>query len=70
MTRVLALFTPPVVMGLVASMAGLLAVFLVTRAGASDQGRYAKRILGTMLAALALILGSFAYALWTWSNSF
>ncbi|OYW23544.1 hypothetical protein [Sphingomonas sp. 32-62-10] len=70
MTRALSFFTPPVIMALVASVAGLLAVFVATRSGATEQGRYAKRIVGTMLAALALILGGFAYALWTWSNSF
>ncbi len=68
MTRTLALFTPPVIMALVASISGLLTVFVVTRSGATEQGRYAKRIVGTMLAALALILGGFAYALWTWSK--
>ncbi len=69
MTRTLALFTPPVIMGLVASVAGLLAVFVATRPGATDQARYAKRITATMLSALAIILGGFAYALWTWSNT-
>ncbi len=69
MTRALALFTPPVIMGLVASVAGLLAVFVVSRAGATDQARYAKRIVGTMLAALALILGGFAWALESWSTT-
>lgn len=69
MTRTLALFTPPVIMAVVASVAGLLAVFVVTRAGATEQARYAKRIVGTMLAALAIILGGFAYALWTWSTT-
>jgi len=69
MNRALALLTPPVIMGLVAVISGLLAVFVATRSGATEQGRYAKRIVGTMLAALALILGSFAYALWTWSAS-
>ena len=69
MTRALALFTPPVIMALVASAAGLLAVFVVSRPGTTDQARYAKRIVGTMLAALALILGGFAWALWTWSIS-
>ncbi|OYY67749.1 hypothetical protein [Sphingomonas sp. 28-63-12] len=69
MTRALALFTPPVIMALVASLAGLLAVFVVSRGGVSDQARYAKRIVGTMLAALAIILGGFAWALWTWSNA-
>lgn len=67
MTRALALFTPPVIMGIVAGMAGLLAVFVITRSGATDQVRYAKRITGTMLAALAIILGGFAWALSTWS---
>lgn len=70
MTRALSLFTPPVIMAIIASVAGLLAVFVATRSGATDQARYAKRIVGTMLAALAVILGGFAYALWTWSNSF
>lgn len=59
----------PVIMGVVASMSGLLAVFVVTRSGATDQARYAKRIVGTMLVALAIILGGFAFALWTWSHS-
>ncbi len=68
MNRILALATPPVIMAGVASVSGLLAVFVVTRSGASEQVRYAKRIVGTMLAALTLILGSFAYALWTWSS--
>ena len=69
MTRALAFFTPPVVMAVVASVAGLLAVFVVTRSGATEQARYAKRIVGTMLTALAIILGGFAYALWTWSTT-
>lgn len=68
MNRALALATPPVIMAGVAIVFGLLAVFVATRSGASEQRRYAKRIVGTMLAALALILGGFAYALWTWSN--
>ncbi len=68
MNRVLALATPPAIMASVAAVSGLLAVFVVTRAGATDQGRYAKRIAGTMLATLALMLGVFAYALWTWST--
>ena len=56
-------------MASVAAVSGLLAVFVVTRAGATDQGRYAKRIAGTMLATLAVILGGCAYALWTWSEA-
>ncbi len=69
MTRALAFFTPPVIMGLVASVAGLLAVFVVSRPGATEQARYAKRITGTMLAALAIILGGFAWALGSWSTT-
>jgi len=57
------------IMAGVAAVAGLLAVFIMTRSGATEQGRYAKRIVGTMLAAFAVILGSFAYALWTWSEA-
>jgi hypothetical protein len=67
MMRALALFTPPVIMGLVASLAGLSAVFVATRSGTSDEARYARRIAVTMLAALAIILGGFALALWSWS---
>ncbi|OYY75618.1 MAG: hypothetical protein B7Y43_18710 [Sphingomonas sp. 28-62-20] len=69
MMRALAFLTPPVIMGVVAATAGLSAVFVVTRPGASDQARYAKRIVTTMLATLAIILGAFAWALWTWSTT-
>jgi|GEM_PF-1057395 hypothetical protein len=67
MTRMLAIFTPPVIMAMVSGIAGLLAVLVATRPGDSEQSVYARRIVGTMLATLAIILGGFAWSLWSWS---
>lgn len=60
------MMSAPVVMALVAAAAGLLAIVVVSRPGASEAARYAKRIAGTMLGAGAVILGGFAYALSGW----
>lgn len=57
------LIASPVVMGLTAAAAAAATVYVVTRPVASEQGIYARRLVGTMLAALSLILGIFAFAL-------
>lgn len=58
--------TAPMIMALVASVAAIGAIYVVTRPIRSAQGVYARRLVGTMLAALALILGVFSYALGSW----
>ncbi len=55
--------------GIMAAVAGISALGaggVVTRPERSDGAVYARRLVGTMLAAFAVILGGFAYALWSW----
>ncbi|MCM8731764.1 hypothetical protein ACFO8O_12415 [Hephaestia sp. GCM10023244] len=54
---------PPIIMGLTAAAAAAATAYVVTRPVVTEQGVYARRLIGTMLAALALILGIFAFAL-------
>jgi hypothetical protein len=68
MMRSASFLTPPVVMGSVAALAGLLAIVAISRPGTSNQARYAKRIIGTMLTAAAIILSGFACALSNWET--
>ena len=56
----------PLIMTAVATVAGIGGLVVVTRPVRSEAGRYRRRIAGTMLIALAVILGGFANAL----NSF
>jgi len=60
------LLSPPGVMVLVASCLAGTATVVIARPAQSDAGRYGRRIAGTMLAAGALILGGFAWALKSW----
>ena len=57
----------PIVMAAVASVAGLggIAALLAIR-GDSDAATYARRMIATMLFALALILGFFAWSMAGW----
>ncbi len=66
MSEVTAVFTAPVIMGLVAVAALAGTVVTLTRPAASEAGVYRRRIAGTMLGAGAIILGGFAYALSSW----
>src|SRR3546814_19581562 len=54
---------PPVLMGMTAAAAAIAAIYVTTRPVVTEQGVYARRLVGTMLAALALILGIFCVAL-------
>ncbi|MBN8814027.1 MAG: hypothetical protein J0J06_01110 [Sphingomonas sp.] len=57
----------PIVMAAVASVAGLGGVAsLVAIRGAGEAATYARRMIATMLFALALILGFFAWSLASW----
>jgi uncharacterized membrane protein YedE/YeeE len=58
----------PLIMGAVAFTSGVAALVVFTRPGASEQAVYGRRIAGTMFAALAIILGGFAYALGSWGS--
>jgi len=53
----------PLIMASVATVSGVAALVVFTRPGVSEQALYGRRIAGTMFAALAVILGGFAYAL-------
>ena len=56
----------PFIMAAVAATAGIAGLVVVTRPVRSEAGRYRRRIAGTMLIALAVILGGFANALNMW----
>jgi hypothetical protein len=58
--------TAALIMTIVAIVAAGAGLFVVTRPAKSEGAVYARRIAGTMLLALAMILGAFSYALWTW----
>jgi hypothetical protein len=55
----------PLIMATVAGVAGAGGLFVITRPVRSEAGVYGRRIAGTMLLALAIILGGFAHALAT-----
>ena len=56
----------PLVMAAVALLVLVAAAVTLTRPARSEAGVYRRRIAGTMLGAGAIILGGFAYALWSW----
>lgn len=53
----------PLIMASVATVSGVAALVVFTRPGVSEPSVYGRRIAGTMFAAMAIILGGFAYAL-------
>ena len=55
--------TGTVIMGSVAAASAIAAIYTITRPVESERGVYARRMIGTMLGALALILGVFCIAL-------
>ena len=57
----------PLIMASVATASGVAALVVFTRPGVNEQAVYGRRIAGTMLIALALLLGRFAWALSSWS---
>jgi hypothetical protein len=59
----------PLIMAFVALTSGVAALVVLTRPGRSEQAIYGRRIAGTMFAALAIILGGFAWALGSWSSA-
>jgi len=56
----------PLIMTMVAAAAGVGGLVVFTRPARSEGAVYARRIAGTMLLALALLLGRFAWALSSW----
>ncbi|HVI97593.1 MAG TPA: hypothetical protein VM657_00850 [Sphingomonas sp.] len=58
-----AFLTGTVVMGSTAAASAIAAVYVITRPVETERGVYARRMVGTMLGALALILGVFCIAL-------
>ena len=58
----------PLVMAIVALIAGAGAIFFMARRTTSEASVYRNRIAGTMLAAAALTLGGFAWALHSWAS--
>jgi hypothetical protein len=56
----------PFIMAAVAATAGIAGLVVFTRPVRSEGAVYGRRIAGTMLIALAVILGGFAYALNSW----
>jgi hypothetical protein len=63
MDALAALFTPPVIMAMVATVLAMAATYVITRPALTDPAIYGRRIVGTMLGAGAIILGGFAWAL-------
>lgn len=59
-------FTAPVIMALVAAVSALAAIYVATRPVRSEQGTYARRLVATMLGAMAVILGVFSWTLGSW----
>ena len=57
----------PMIMYAVAGVAAAGGTYVVTRRATSEGAVYARRIGGTMLLALAVILGVFATAMASWS---
>jgi len=56
----------PFIMAMVAATSAVGAIVVFTRPARSESAVYARRIAGTMLLALALLLGRFAWALNSW----
>ena len=56
----------PLIMTMVAAAAGIGGLVVFTRPARSEGAVYGRRIAGTMLIALALLLGRFAWALNSW----
>ena len=59
--------TAPHIMAVVAAIAALLTIAVWTTRARSDGAVYARRIVGTMLGALAIVLAFFAWSLAQWS---
>ncbi|MEO5867154.1 MAG: hypothetical protein ABIS14_07940 [Sphingomonas sp.] len=59
----------PLIMAAVAGVSAIGAGVVLTRPARGEGSVYARRIAGTMLGAFAVILGGFAYALWSWGAS-
>ena len=59
----------PLIMTMVAAAAGVGGLVVFTRPALTEGAVYARRIAGTMLLALALLLGRFAWALNSWGQS-
>ena len=59
-------FTAPRIMGIVAAIAGVGAAAVWTRPARSEGAVYARRIVGTMLGALAVVLAMFAWNMAGW----
>jgi len=59
----------PLIMTMVATAAGIGGLAVFTRPARSESAVYARRIAGTMLLALALLLGRFAWALNSWDGA-
>jgi hypothetical protein len=59
----------PFIMAAVAATAGIGGLVVLTRPVRSEGAVYGRRIAGTMLLALALLLGRFAWALDSWGAS-
>ncbi len=61
------MITAPVLMSLVALVCGIAAALIALRATPTEAAVYRNRIAATMLAAAAMILAGFAFALQSWS---
>jgi len=59
----------PFIMAAVAATAGVAGLVVLTRPVRSEGAVYGRRIAGTMLLALALLLGRFAWALDSWGGA-
>lgn len=59
-------FTAPRIMGIVAAVAAAGAIAVWTQAPQSEGAVYARRIVGTMLGALAVVLAMFAWSMAGW----
>ena len=59
----------PLIMTAVAAAAGIGGLVVFTRPARSEGAVYGRRIAGTMLVALALLLGRFAWALDSWGGA-
>jgi hypothetical protein len=58
----------PLIMAAVAATAGIGGLVVFARPARSEGAVYGRRIAGTMLIALALLLGRFAWALSSWGS--
>jgi hypothetical protein len=56
----------PLIMAAAAGVSAVGAGIVLARPARSEGAVYARRIAGTMLGAFAVILGGFAYAMWSW----